>query len=139
MPRRPIRIGLIAEGQAELGTSVSDRHIIAKAIKTFDTWLLVDHIAIQQLLQVTLPENLPGNLELLSGDNASPLYAKTILDQAIDASTYTPQRPRVNNRNLEVRWALAVMIDLPQLQQRCPLGYGELAKTFPVVIARLGV
>ena len=121
------------------GQSIPDRHIIAKAIKTFDTWLLVDRTAVQQLVQVTIPENLPDNLELLSGDNTSPLYAKTILDQAIDASTYTPQTPRVNNRNLEARWELAMMIDLSQLQRRCRVGYGEFAKALPVVIARLAV
>lgn len=121
------------------GQSITERHVIAKAIKTFDTWLIADSKAIEQLLQVTLSENLPDNLELLSGDNASPLYAKTILDRAIDASAYTPQTPRVNNRNLEARWELAPLIDLQHLHQRCQVGYGVFAKALLVVIARLTV
>lgn len=119
------------------GQSIADRHVIAKAIKTFDTWLIADQRAIERLLQIPLPESLPDNLELLSGDNTSPLYAKTILDQAIDASAYTPPMPRVNNRNLEARWALALLIDLTHLHNRCRLGYGEFVQALQAVIVRL--
>lgn len=144
VPRRDRQLAkakqIVVENHVDAaGQSILDRHVIAKAIKTFDTWLIADNRAIEHLLQIPLPESLPDNLELLPGDNTSPLYAKTILDQLIDASTYAPQAPRVHNRNLEARWELAMIIDLSQLQQRCRLGYGELASALPVVIARLAV
>lgn len=119
------------------GDPIADRHVIAKAIKTFDAWLLADNATIEQHLRVTLPEDIPYNLELLSGDNTSKHYAKNILDQAIDHSVYTPANPRVKNRNLEVRWELAFMIDLQAIQQRCQQGYGSLTRELLVVIARL--
>lgn len=119
------------------GQPISDHHVVAKAIKTFDAWLIADKVVVEQLLKVPLPENISYNLELLPGDNSSALYAKSILDNAIDCSSYTPQNPRVKNRSLEVRWELAAIISLQEIRQRCQQGYGELAKELLVVVTRL--
>ncbi len=107
----------------EQGNTIENGHVIAVAIKTFDTWLISDIQAVEQLLQISLPADLPDDFEELSSDTKSPTHAKNIFDNAVDNSDYVPLEPRVKNRNLEARWAVAQMVDLDIIKKRCKRGY----------------
>ena len=91
------------------------------AIKNFDTWLLADTDTVSSLLGVMFAADLPYDLESLPGDKL-PRNAKAILDSAINASSFQPQQPRVQNRHLEVRWQLADIIHLNVVKERCKQG-----------------
>jgi hypothetical protein len=107
----------------EQGNIIANRHVIAIAVKTFDTWLLSDTQAVEQLLQISLPTGLPDDFEELSGDTKSPTHAKNIFDNTVDNSDYVPLEPRVKNRNLEARWAVAQIVDLDIIKKKCKRGY----------------
>lgn len=104
----------------------------SRDMKKADQIIIDNHLAdverVAQLLAVTLPADLPTDLESLPGASSSPQHAKTILDQAIDASHYIPTAPRVQSRNLEARWELAKMIDLNAVKRRCARGYESFSK-----------
>lgn len=104
------------------GNPRTNRCVTGLAIKNFDTWLLADTNTVSALLNVELAPDLPNDLESLPGEK-SPQNAKTILDNAIDASSFQPAQERVQNRNLEARWQLAHLINLSIVRERCKQGY----------------
>lgn len=110
------------------GHPIQERALVGLAIKSFDTWLLADIECVALFLQASLPLDLPEDLEVLPGASSSPRHAKTMLDNAVAQSSYTPTNPRVQNRHLEARWELAHRLDLNQLKRRCVRGYGEFVK-----------
>lgn len=110
------------------GRPIQERGLVGVAIKSFDTWLLADIEYVALFLQIALPSDLPEDLEALPGISSSPQHAKTILDRAVDQSSYTPANPRVQNRNLEARWELAHKVALNKIKLRCIRGYGEFVK-----------
>jgi len=102
---------------------IADQSTGGLAIKSLEAWLLSDIETIQDFLKTTLPENLPELFEDLSADSTDELYAKTLLDNAIEQSDHlndlTP-----NKRELEIRWEIAKQADLSKIKSRCPQGYG---------------
>ncbi|MFT5195773.1 MAG: hypothetical protein ACI85U_002796 [Candidatus Promineifilaceae bacterium] len=95
------------------------------AIKTFDTWLLADDANLKAVLDVAIEIELTENLEELptgSDSNSS----KQRLAQIIEGSSVISDRD--NQKYLKCYWLLAESIDLDQIKQRCPEGYGEFAK-----------
>lgn len=101
------------------GNTIADQNVGGLAIKSLEAWLLSDNEAIQKLLQVALPDNMPDLLEELSADSSDELYAKNLLDGAIDGSEYLEDRTP-----LEIRWELGKTADLSEIKKRCPEGYG---------------
>lgn len=101
---------------------ISDQSAGGLAIKSLEAWLLSDVSAVETLLQVTLSDEMPDSLEDLPADSGEPLYAKNLLDNAINGSFYhedlTP-----NQRELYIRWELGKRADLSLIKSRCPIGY----------------
>lgn len=103
---------------------ITDQSAGGLAIKSLEAWLLSDIDAIQNLLQTTLPESLPELFEDLSADSTDELYAKTLLDNAIEQSDHLADLTP-NKRELEIRWEIAKLADLSKIKSRCPQGYGS--------------
>ena len=96
----------------QAGQATAQQSAGGLAIKNFDTWLLADKVALETLLQVELPADLPIDLENITN-------AKLILEQAINES------PTASEGLLPMKWELAKLIDLLQIKQRCQQGYGQ--------------
>lgn len=124
--KRPVRIGLIAEGEAELGPSVPyikpNQNAGGLAIKNFDTWLLADEKALITLLAIKPPFKLPENLETLPADKTADHYAKTVLDVIIEKSEYLLTQKK-GLQKLKIRWELAFKLNTTHIKHRCPQGY----------------
>jgi hypothetical protein len=97
---------------------INDRSAGGLAIRNFETWLLADTQTVANVLGVELPSL--ENLEDL--DNT-----KEILEQAIASSTYLTENLD-NQRPLQIRWNLALTINLKTLKTNCPEGYADFVK-----------
>lgn len=118
------------------GQPILDRSVGGLAIKNVETWLLADTQAIETMLNVSLPNDLPSKLEELPAKNDSQRHAKRILDDAISRSEYLPTLTP-NKREMQVRWKLAFIINLDQLKQRCPDGYRPFAQAMKQTVAKI--
>jgi hypothetical protein len=56
-----------------------------------------------------------------------------IEDDAIEQSDYLAEEPKVNQRRLQVRWAIAHEVKLDRLRLNCPQGYGKFATDCTIV------
>lgn len=104
------------------------------AIPNIEAWLIADETAVTHLLAVSLPADLPDDLESLSGDKHHAQNPKNILKQLMPRAKYKPQNP--NEKISEVCWQLALLVDLVKLKKRCPQGYGTLAKRLETALPK---
>ncbi len=112
-----------------------DRSVGGIAIKNFDTWLLADVASLSQLLGVSLPDDLPSNLETLPGTKNAERGAKNLLDDAISRSEFL-EDVKPGYRELLIRWELGQLVNLVALRKRCPKGYGSFADSLEQVSHR---
>lgn len=102
------------------GDPIQDQSLTGLAIKSFDTWLLANDEVVALLLGIPVAAELPQNLEDLPGVSSEGATAKIILDDWIARSPYKLDEDR---RDLRARWAIALVVDLETIKQRCQRGY----------------
>lgn len=97
---------------------IHDRSAGGLAIKNLEAWLLADVKTVAKILSVKIQE-------ISDIENSSDTKEK--LDAAINESTYLVEQ-NSNQRPLQIRWKLALNIDLTVIKTCCPTGYAAFAK-----------
>ena len=105
---------------------IAETSIGGLAIKSIETWLIADNDAVYSLLNVSLPSDLPEDLEVLPGAKRDLLNSKKMLDEAIRQSDYRRDIKK-GRRKLVVRWQLAKLVDMERVKRCCQRGYGCFA------------
>jgi len=104
---------------------ISDRSAGGLAIRIFETWLLADTQTISRILGLEQFTTLEETLEDLEN-------TKQILENAIAESTYLADNTS-NQRPLQIRWNLALEIDLAIIKTYCPNGYASFIQSLVTV------